>query len=133
MVQVGEKYGKLTVLKKVRNPKVKTQPDNYFEVQCECGNKFLLRKDYISKRTQCPQCSHEQKGIKLIQRKLDVSYMTHRKYLKEAFSGLDIEKQNVAILGLVLQLSEDVQKFCVTGEVTKLAKSIKSIMDKKWE
>lgn len=46
----GERYGKLTVLRK---------RDNRYSVGCECGFRFLVRKNLLMKGAvkACPRCT----------------------------------------------------------------------------
>ena len=127
MVQVGEKYGKLTVLERIYNKDVKSRNNDYYMVRCDCGNKFLLRRDYIPTRNCCPQC----KGH--VHKQTDQKRPTLRQDLMVAISNEDKAIQEAIIFWIIQELLVDILKYCKNNNVSFLMSAIRSTMDKKRE
>lgn len=120
-IKIGDKFGKLTILKHVYNNNVQQAKNSYYLVKCACGHEFLLRKDYLKTRTQCPKCSKKQHNRK---------QKTLRQQLNDAFVSNNIIEQNSLIFAICITCMYKIEQYHNAHNIDAMLKVIPETLDK---
>lgn len=120
-IKIGDKFGKLTILKHVYNNNVQQAKNSYYLVKCACGHEYLLRKDYLKTRTQCPKCSKKQYNRK---------QKTLRQQLNDAFVSNNIMEQNSLIFAICITCMSKIEQYHNANNIHAMLKVIPETLDK---
>lgn len=120
-IKIGDKFGKLTILKHVYNNNVQHAKNSYYLVKCACGHEFLLRKDYLKTRTQCPKCSKKQYNRK---------QKTLRQQLNDAFVSNNTIEQDSLIFAICITCISKIEQYHNAHNIDAMLKVIPETLDK---
>ena len=125
-IKIGDKFGKLTILKHVYNNNVQHAKNSYYLVKCACGHEFLLRKDYLKTRTQCPKCSRKPCSRKPCNRK----QKTLRQQLNDAFVSNNTIEQDSLIFAICITCISKIEQYFNAHNIDAMLKVIPETLDK---